>query len=246
MGRSLCIWDELCRSSLGFVLTEARVQSFWCATVAPASDAAGQGRGTGTGKQRKPGPTCSGAHVLVLEVVHHDRDVQQPRGIRQAARHEVRMRQALPRQHDGLAARHELELWLVHQQILQGGLHVHFAGEARGLEGRRDVDGRPPNVEVRLAAPQDAADGLAPVDPEAHGQVVAQQRGRALRRHLRPRGAAAAAQRTGGDAAQVRMGHPVLHSDPCASFERGGGREGGVFGPKTWCTKNGRTRYSLS
>ena len=33
-----------------------------------------------------------------------------------------------------------------------------------------------------------------------------------------------------------------------ASFERGGGeggRGGGGFGPKTWCTKNGPTRFSL-
>ena len=29
-----------------------------------------------------------------------------------------------------------------------------------------------------------------------------------------------------------------------ASFERGGGRGGGGFGPKTWCTKNGLTRFS--
>ena len=30
-----------------------------------------------------------------------------------------------------------------------------------------------------------------------------------------------------------------------ASFEQGGGRGGGGFGPKTWCTKNGLTRFSL-
>ena len=33
---------------------------------------------------------------------------------------------------------------------------------------------------------------------------------------------------------------------PRASFEQGGGgRGGGGFGPKTWCTKNGLTRFSL-
>ena len=33
---------------------------------------------------------------------------------------------------------------------------------------------------------------------------------------------------------------------PRASFEQGGegGRGGGGFGPKTWCTKNGLTRFS--
>ena len=30
-----------------------------------------------------------------------------------------------------------------------------------------------------------------------------------------------------------------------ASFEQGGRRGGGGFGPKTWCTKNGLTRFSL-
>ena len=31
---------------------------------------------------------------------------------------------------------------------------------------------------------------------------------------------------------------------PRASFEQGGGGGGGGFGPKTWCTKNGLTRFS--
>ena len=30
-----------------------------------------------------------------------------------------------------------------------------------------------------------------------------------------------------------------------ASFEQGGGEGGGGFGPKTWCTKKGLTRFSL-
>ena len=45
--------------------------------------------------------------------------------------------------------------------------------------------------------------------------------------------------------------HPTQHNprgDGRASFEQGGGeggRGGGGFGPKTWCTKNGLTRFSL-
>ena len=44
---------------------------------------------------------------------------------------------------------------------------------------------------------------------------------------------------------RVAEGHRGTRSTGRASFEQGGGRGGGGFGPKTWCTKNGLTRFSL-
>ena len=47
---------------------------------------------------------------------------------------------------------------------------------------------------------------------------------------------------------KVRLGDAIqdlLYPSRMASFEQGGGEGGGGFGPKTWCTKNGLTRFSL-